>query len=291
MAKFTQVIEDFWGKLKDLEDFIDRHKLGKRHFCSNFVKRLPYLRSAPHKSSKFRAMKIHSLLSLPLVMALLLSLASAPEARAQIKPKKRDVFFYDLSYVQLVEGPAQLLKHQWYSNAHQISLIHEFFRGDHSGLGLGLGYQSLNMHNTMEVTSPQIDQEAKRYRIVADSTYQSNKQNLKTIFLPVELRLRSTANKKGNFFRLYLGLRGGLRIYSYGERETEETRLRTYKLEEMARWTADAYLRLGYGTLGLYARYSLSPVFQSGVLQDEQGLPTANLDSFRSLSVGLSLVL
>lgn len=236
-------------------------------------------------------MRIYSFGLLSLIIGFLLSLAAAPAALGQIKPKKRDVFFYDLSYVQLVEGPAKLLDHQWYSNAHQISLIHEFFRGDHTGLGLGLGYQSLNMHNTMEVTSPQIDEAAKRYRVVEDETYKSNKQNMKTLFLPVEFRLRSKANKKGNFFRLYLGARGGLRIYSYGERETEESRLRTYKLEEMARWTSDAYLRLGYGNLGLYARYSLSPVFQSGVLQDEQGLPTANLDSFRSISVGLSLVL
>ena len=236
-------------------------------------------------------MTFYSLRSLIVVMSLLLAVLAAPQAQAQIKPKKRDVFFYDLSYVQLVEGPADLLEHQWYSNAHQLSLLHEFFRGDHTGLAVGFGYQSLNMHNTMEVTSPRIDQAGKRYRIVADSTYKSNKQNLKTLFLPLEFRLRSTPNDKGNFLRLYLGLRGGLRIYSYGERETGQTRLRTYKLEEMARWTADAYVRLGYGNLGIYARYGLTPVFQSGTLENQQGQITAKLDSFRSLSVGLSLVL
>jgi hypothetical protein len=209
---------------------------------------------------------------------------------AQIKPKKEDWFYYDLTHLQMLNGPAGL-EQVWFSNGHDISLMAEWMPTRVFGVAIGLGYSSQNFHNNLKVaTNAQTGEEV--YTIMqSDTLFSVNHQNQKYLYLPLELRLRTIANSAGSFFRFYLGARVGVRLDGYSDFRDEQVSLRYYRTEDYARFRADAFARIGYRHFSLVAYYGLTPLIEGAqAITTENGvLISSDLDAIRPLAIGISM--
>jgi hypothetical protein len=205
--------------------------------------------------------------------------------QAQIKAPSRDVAFYD-AYAVYLQG-ADRLEQAWWSNGHNFSLVHEFLYEERFGLASGLGYSWQNFHNDMMVQSNPGGEE--RYFTVADTAYNRMKLSAHYLYLPVEVRFRTDPNTEGRFWRLYLGARLAWHTQAYHLLVDDQVKRRTYRLDELADWRSDAYLRVGYGPVSLYAQYDLTGLFEGGLLGDHITALAAPMDNWRVMALGMSV--
>ncbi|MDR9374163.1 MAG: outer membrane beta-barrel protein [Schleiferiaceae bacterium] len=205
--------------------------------------------------------------------------------QAQIKAPSRDVAFYD-AYAVYLQG-ADRLDQAWWSNGHNFSLVHEFLYRERFGLAAGLGYSWQNFHNNMMVQSNPGGEE--RYFTVGDTAYNRMKLSAHYLYLPVEVRFRTDPNKQGRFWRLYLGARLAWHTQAYHLLVDEQVKRRTYRLDELADWRSDAYLRLGYGPVSLYAQYDLTGLFGTGLMGVGNTALAVSMDTWRVMALGMSV--
>lgn len=160
------------------------------------------------------------------------------------------------------------------------------------GLGFGLGIGDDNYHHNMRIQTSPIDGQ-EYYSLMNDTAFTSNKQRITYLFLPLELRIRSKANQRGQYLRVYLGARGGVRINSFAHYETDKLQQRFLNLGDLQRLKAEVYARLGFGAFSLYGAYDLTPVFRERMrfIADEQGGQVFDLSQMRGLRLGLSLAI
>lgn len=221
------------------------------------------------------------------IIVLLLAFSSI-QATAQIKPDSEDFFFYDGAHVTYLNAPAGMTQ-EWFSNSHTFSVLTEWTLSKNFALGAGLAYSSQNFHNNMRIQSVQASGE-EVYELIEQSDYENIEQTLRYVYVPLEIRLRGNPNENDKFFRFYLGLRTGLKVGSYAEYETDVLREKYYGLEDVARFRADSYVRIGYGYLSLFAAYGLTDLYEDGTVIDlTSSTPSTNLTALRPLSVGLSV--
>ena len=100
------------------------------------------------------------------------------------------------------------------------------------------------------------------------NTYSKNKLKASYLTIPLLLEFNISTNSDKNFY-LAAGVVGGVRMTSKIKRngefadgkEFEEREKGTYSLSP---FKLDAALRMGYGSFGVFANYSLLPLFESG---------------------------
>lgn len=225
---------------------------------------------------------------LPLIVLMLT--AGNLTAQGKYIPREQDWFSYDITTLFLQETPAAYQQEGW-SNGHTISFMKDLLLGrSNFSFAIGLAYTSNNFKSNVRLSVNEETGEGS-FSVIADSvSYQGNKVNAKYVEIPVELRYRSRPDKNGRFLRVSVGFRGGIRFSSYSRFENDQTQIRFYHPEELNRWSAGSYLRLGYGTVSLYGYYSLLPLFDYA---SSQSLPAnqVDLNDMIPLALGLSISL
>jgi len=199
-------------------------------------------------------------------------------------PKEQDWFFYDLTYLSYLDAPEGVEMNGW-SNGHSLSFMRDLLLGNSNfSIGYGLGYTSNNYKSNLDQDVSEATG-ATRFSIHTDMP-DDNKLNIKYFEIPIELRFRTRPNDEGNFFRLYLGARGGIRFSAYHKYETDNISRKEFHHEELNRWRAGVYTRIGYGLVSVYGYYGLLDIF------DYSHDPVANdlnVNGINSLAVGLSI--
>jgi hypothetical protein len=211
-------------------------------------------------------------------------------AQNQYIPREKDWFSYDITTLFLLDAPAAYEEEGW-SNGHTISFMKDFLLGrSNFSIALGLAYTSNNFKSNVRLRVNEATGEA-TFSVIPDTVrYNRNKVNAKYVEIPVELRFRSRPDKNGRFLRLTAGFRGGIRFSSYSRFANDEAEIRYYHPQELNRWSAGTYLRLGYGTVSLYGYYSLLPLFDY-VAAPNLPATQVNTNNMLPLALGLSLSL
>lgn len=205
-------------------------------------------------------------------------------AFGQIKPKGQDWFFYDLTHDMLLNAP-EGVESDLRSNGHSLSLMYDYaFGNSNFGIGIGLGFTS-NNHYTNLLASVS-DTGTGVFQVDTASNFKSNKLTTQFIEIPFELRFRGKLNDKGNFFRLYVGAKVGIRVNAYSKFKNDDVNVRYYHFEELNRFRYGVYARIGFSYFSVYGYYGLSDIFESGNTTDGQAI-----SPIRPLSVGLSISL
>lgn len=230
---------------------------------------------------------LRTLLVLVFLAASLGEIAAQPEYK--YIPREHDWFSYDISTLLLESTPEGYEQEGW-SNGHTLSFMKDILLGkSRFSIGVGLAYTSHNFKSNTRLSIDENTGEASFSLLNSDSvSYQRNKLNAKYVEIPVEFRFRTKPNDNGRFLRVYLGFRGGVRFSSYSLFENDDTQVRYYHPDELNRWSAGTYLKLGHGAISLYGYYSLMPLFD---YEAPQSLPAGqvNLNNMIPLALGLSL--
>lgn len=210
-----------------------------------------------------------------LIFSMILSSASA-----QLRPNESDGIIYDLTYDLLLETPDGT--EQGFSNGHSFSFMDNLpLGGDNVSFAYGIGFSSHNYHTSISASINGLDGSG----VYADTSgYESNKLTVQYIDVPLELRFRSTPNRKGNFFRFYVGGKFGVRVNAYSKFKNGNTNVRFYHFDELNRYRYGVYTRIGYSNISLYGYYGLSQLFEEG-----QTIQGGDLTKMIPLSIGISI--
>ncbi len=204
-------------------------------------------------------------------------------------PREKDWFSYDLSTLFLIDVPDAYVQEGW-SNGHTISFMKDNLIGKSKwSFAIGLAYTSNNFKSNIRHTVDEASGDGSYEVLNPDSTaYHRNKLNVKYVELPIELRYRSQPDKNGMYLKMYFGIKGGVRFSSYSLFENSQSQVRYYHPKELNRWSASTYLRVGYGSVSIYALYSLLPLFN---YTPAENLPPqqVNMNEMIPLGIGLSV--
>lgn len=207
-------------------------------------------------------------------------------AQSDYIPKENDWFFYDLSYARYLNTPAGL-EMEGFSNSHTLSAFGEKLLGTSKfSLAYGFGFTSDNFRSNLGIS---IDSSTGRgeYSILPDSLdYDVNKLTVQYFEIPLELRYRSRPNARGNFFRVYMGGRLSVRFNAYSKFKDNNINLRYYHPEELSRFRAGVYTRIGFGNLSLYGYYGLTNIFNYDF---DPVTESVDLTSIKPVNIGLSV--
>lgn len=144
---------------------------------------------------------------------------------------------------------------------HKFDIAHQYF-----GLTTGLGFSFTSVafkDNYVLQSTPDT------LFAAIDTSVIYSKNKLKATYLTVPLLLEVCTNKDSDkSFYLATGVVGGLRIASktkrVGEIDGREFKEKVKGAYDLNPFKLDATARLGYGSIGAFASYSLLPLFDSG---------------------------
>lgn len=210
-------------------------------------------------------------------------------AQKNYLPEHENFVFYDLSYLAFADAPAGTENAIW-SVAADVGFMFESSWSERGGIGYGMSY-SFQGYGNNHLISTDLRTGEGNYQIGTDTTFKSASQNLQYLYLPLELRFRSKKNEDELFYRFYLGARAGVRTLDNSLIRRENSRVRYYQLDNLARFRADAYVKLGYGSVSLFAFYSLTPLYTGGEIVSADGASTTSLEDLRPFGIGFSFML
>jgi len=205
-------------------------------------------------------------------------------AQAQFAPKKGDFFFYDASYDGLLVDNSQY-QSRGFSNGHNFSMTGDYvFSRSHFSIGYGLGMGSHNIYSNLYIRSDANGNQLISLYDPDTSSLKETKINFKYFDFPIEIRYRSGLNKKGRYWRVYLGAKVGYRYAFYSEIKDGNNHYKDLNSRLITNWRCVGYLRVGHGFVNATVQYNFLPLWE---------IPgdTESLNSARMWSAGISLSL
>lgn len=202
----------------------------------------------------------------------------AQEAKDSIS----DLYLEDQLYISLhyniLTGKPQGISQTGFSGGLSFGFVKDIplNKDRNIGLGIGVGYlynvyiQNLKISNEINITT-----------FSNVNNFNSNKFQIHSIELPLEIRWRNSTPIKYKFWRVY---GGGKLIYNFLSKSqfTDNSIVETTKnINEFSTLSYGVFVAAGYSTWNLYVYYGLSPMFKNASLN-------GNKIDMRELNVGLS---
>ena len=133
--------------------------------------------------------------------------------------------------------------------------------------GLGVTFNNYSFRNNYILTSDQDTTSA-----FIDPTLQYSKNKLKSTYfrVPLLLEICTSSFDKGAYFSA--GVVGGVRLGSKVKREGEDVSNNSFQQKiksdyNLNTFTLDALIKFGFDDFGIFAQYSLTPMFQNNKTQ------------------------
>ncbi len=156
--------------------------------------------------------------------------------------------------------PARSLSWNWNIFEHKFQIVHEYV-----GIttGLGISFQQFALKNNYRI----YDTPDSVYAQI-DTVYRYDKNKLKATYLTVPLLLEFNTNIDADrSFYLAAGVIGSVRIGSktkyVGEADGNEFKRKDKGTYGLSAFRVDGTVRLGYANWGVFANYSLIPLFET----------------------------
>lgn len=133
--------------------------------------------------------------------------------------------------------------------------------------GLGITFNNYSFKNNYILSSNQDTVFA-----IADPTLQYSKNKLKSTYLRVPLLLEICTSSFDRGFYFSAGVVGGVRLGSKIKREGKDVSNNSFKQKiksdyNLNTFSFDALVKLGFDDFGVFAQYSLTPMFQENKAQ------------------------
>ena len=234
------------------------------------------------KHTIIKTQKSHIRLILTTIALSVMFLASAQKVKKIYIPERGEWFNLEFTGNRMLPDSKDIKQEFGYSVS--FSFMHELrFGRSHWSLGYGLGYGFYNYYNNLNIKNDPSTQQPVYTVLPSDSTYDLNRQSFQYIELPLELRFRTTSNKKGRYWRIYPYVKIGFRVKSYNLFEVGTYKVRDSKIQDSKKFKAGAGIRFGYWIFTLYGNYDLTPLYESVIIGE------TDLANFRTVNLGLSI--
>ena len=180
--------------------------------------------------------------------------------------KSKDRLVIDLSYDMLLNLPDSI-KTTGFSRGFNAYFTYDIVLGKSKfsvapGIGIGNNNYFMNYSLSSDSLGTYFN------KISDDIDVKKTKIALSYIDIPLELRYRSTPNKKGSSWKLAAGIKAGMMIQNKWKYKGEdlsnngsEVKFKSYDIENINKFRYGVMMRGGYGMWNVFAYYSLSDVF------------------------------
>lgn len=181
--------------------------------------------------------------------------------------KSKDRLVIDLSYDMLLNLPDSI-KTSGFSRGFNAYFTYDIVLGKSKfSVAPGIGIGNNNYFMNYEIDSDSIGTYFNK--ISDDIDVKKSKIALSYIDIPLELRFRSTPNKKGSSWKLAAGIKAGMMIQNKWKYKGEDPyvedggsiKFKKYEIENINKFRYGVMMRGGYGMWNVFAYYSLSDVF------------------------------
>jgi hypothetical protein len=140
-------------------------------------------------------------------------------------------------------------------------------------LATGFGFVAQNIKsNTVPIYKPEGNIDLEKIPDAID--YKTNKLTNVYFDIPLEVRIRTTPNRKQQNLKIAFGVLAGIKLQSYHKYEGEDyhtysfgeyIKIKEYKIKNVLNYRYGVYARLGYDKFSLFGFYSLSEVFEENL--------------------------
>ena len=206
--------------------------------------------------------------------ALIASLISMPALAQFTNPfaNTQDRLVMQFNWNTWLNNTDTSLKLQTQSRGFDIHWMFDFLFKDSSKFSIapGLGISTANVFHKSFITATD---SATFFTAHKDSLdFKKNKLATTYVEVPLELRFRSKSNKSGGSVKIAVGAKAGLLLAAktkyvgpgapFGLQE-EDTKVKTFKIPNVARFRYGLTFRAGYSNVNLVAFYALSTLFDA----------------------------
>lgn len=133
--------------------------------------------------------------------------------------------------------------------------------------GVGVGY-SFNVYN-QNLLLRKNDAGETLFTTSGSSSFMTNRFTTHLIEMPLEFRWRTSTAVSHKFYRLYTGIRMGY-LASFAYKYTDDsTDLRLTNFKELDKLRIGANLTFGWNTFNFYFYYSLNPLFNKALIEED----------------------
>ncbi|MBL0310430.1 MAG: outer membrane beta-barrel protein [Bacteroidetes bacterium] len=165
------------------------------------------------------------------------------------------------------------LRTKWYSRGINLYFYWDFrFKRSRVSFAPGFGYSVTNIYSRHELveddTTAAFSTVFKPLPEATLSNYKVNKVTIQYIEIPLELRIRSNPDKFNNFWKVAIGVKGGVRVDVH-TRQTikDQTGKKTYverRFPDFNLFRFGPTIRVGYSVFNVTAYYGVLNVFKGG---------------------------
>ncbi|BAV94497.1 outer membrane beta-barrel protein [Ichthyobacterium seriolicida] len=216
---------------------------------------------------------------------------SLGEAKAQDQDQGQgyyleDLLFFSFRYNTLLGNP-QSIHQKWTSLGYSTGYIRDIpftFISEKRNIGIGIGISITYNNYSSNFKLSMDDKENTQIRIIDSDEY--NSFSLFYVDLPLELRFRTSALGKADYFRFYPGIKASLLLHN--DSMTVNGKISHEYNNHYLIFTNVLFgptLSMGYGIWNLNVYYSINSIFRKDISSDI--FNGENLD-LKTLNVGLT---
>ena len=225
---------------------------------------------------------------------LLFALLSGVVLMAQTSPatatddggsEREDQIIFDINHDRLLNMGDDVEQKIW-SRGINIYLMYDIpIANENFSFGIGAGFSSSNYFTNAGVQTSVIDSTTNQtfssfVPFDDDLDYKRNKLSVNYLDIPVEFRVRTNENAKGNRFKLALGAKLGRTVNVHDKFIADNgDKFKTYIFPNVRDWRYGVTGRIGYGKVTLSGFYSLVSLFDTNAGED-----------VTPISVGISII-
>lgn len=142
--------------------------------------------------------------------------------------------------------------------------------GQRISVAAGLGAGATNIHSDAWLAEDSL-RNTVLLPVPNTISYKKNKLTLAFLEIPVEIRLRTNKNTKGNFFSIAAGFRAGYLVNSHTKYKGKDPsgngdniKVKSHDVRNILPYRYGVTARIGYAGLNLFGYYGLTEVFEPG---------------------------
>lgn len=192
-------------------------------------------------------------------------------------PKYReDQFYASIAYHSIQNKPTGFSQSS-FSTALSIGFLRDMpiNKARNHAIAVGLGYSYSNIKNNLKITG--VD-DVRTYEIIPEDEFDKNKLVMHSVDIPIEFRWRNSDSISHKFWRVYAGFKASYVFHNKAQFEDGSGTIKLRNNPDMNNLLYGVYISAGWNTWNLYTYYGLNPLFDSGVLADNQEVKLNSLN-------------
>ncbi len=180
-----------------------------------------------------------------------------------------DQFYAGVTYNFILNQPDQVNQRN-FSYGLQAGFIKDIPLNKERNIGLGVGL-GLGLNTYYTNIRAQKEEGVIEYSIISDLDFKRSKLETHLVEFPIEFRWRNSNPETYSFWRIYTGIKLGYAFDSRSKFVIDNSK-DSFRNDDVQKLQYGLTFNFGYHNFNVHIYYALTPLFEDGILIDDQEL-------------------